>query len=374
MKKLDPFRHNSNTDSQPKPAIAVSRFRRFVLAGRRAAWWFAAKDPNVVETRCTPPTQMRYTSIGIHIGIIIPLLAFVGMNQFLKPLDLGVLGYAGSAIWAGIVPMIERSALLAQTGSTGARKWITAGVRFAGAVIVGLLISKAIIVMFFGSSIDRAIRERVDTQVAQMEKKARARNAVRKEELVEENRGLQERLDTFRAARDESERLRHAEADGQLGHPAGEAIHYTRRREAWERAAAEYDSQRTVIEPRIVLNEAEIAKLEDDVRTRALLVQEAEEQSRDFLAKQQALFSVIMGSPIVSASVSRPDNLRHAAADTKTLSEARRVRRDCRGRRNVRDGWNSAGKSSGSRLNRARAYVMGTCISVYSGWSASPAK
>lgn len=297
MRNLDPFRITSNNDPQPEPE--PSRFRRFVRFCRRAAWWAAAKDPDTVETQCTPGTQMKFTSIGIHVGVIIPALAFVGMYQFLKPLDLGALGYAGAAIWAAIVPMIERSALLAQAGATGAKKWATAGVRFAGAAIVGLLISKAIIVMFFGASIERAIRERVDTRVAQMEKKARTENTASKGELAADNQKLQERLDTYRARRDEADRLRHAEADGEMGHVKGEGIHHARRKEAWERAAAEFESERLLIEPKIQQNEVEVAGLEDNVKTRARLTQEAEEQSRDFLSKQEALFSVIWSSPIV---------------------------------------------------------------------------
>lgn len=299
MKNLDPFRITSNNDQQPANEPEPSRFSRFVRFCRRAAWWIAAKDPDTVETQCTPGTQMKFTSIGIHVGLIIPALAFVGMYQFLKPLELGVLGYFGSAVWAAIVPMIERSALLAQVGASGASKWATAGVRFAGAAIVGLLISKAIIVMFFGASIERAIRERVDTRVAQMEKKARTENTARKEELLAESKKLQDRLDSYKATRDEADRLRHAEADGEMGHEKGEGKHHARRKEAWERVAAEYESQKLLIEPKIQQNDTEIAGLEDNVKTRARVTQEAEEQSRDFLSKQEALFSVIWASPIV---------------------------------------------------------------------------
>src|SRR5439155_17907886 len=118
------------------------------------------------------------------------------------------------------------------------------------------------------------------------------------DELRAENQNLQERIDGFRAVRDEADRLRNAEADGQIaGHPAGEAQHYARRKDDWERASAEYEAQRIVLEPKITQNEAEIARLEDSVRTRALLTQQAEEQARDFLALHQALFSIVISSP-----------------------------------------------------------------------------
>src|SRR5439155_26916296 len=123
----------------------------------------------------------------------------------------GFITYIGALIWACFVPMLERFAIIFQTGASGVGKWVKAGFRFAGAAISGFLVTEAIIVLLFASTIDRGIRNRIDTQVALMEKKARVENAARRDELRAENQNLQERIDGFRAVRDEADRLRNAE-------------------------------------------------------------------------------------------------------------------------------------------------------------------
>ncbi|MFN0279196.1 MAG: DUF4407 domain-containing protein [Pyrinomonadaceae bacterium] len=294
MRNLDPFRIHDDPDRQPKSE--PSWLRQIAEAARRFAWWAAAKVPNLVA-HCSPNTQMKCTAIGVYIVVVLPILAFVAMFQFLRPLQLGIWGFVGAIAWAVFVPLLDRLVLLYQTGAKGAAKWIKAGIRFAGAGVTGLLVTEAIITLLFSFTIDRAIRARIDTQVAQTEARARVESTTRKEELLQDNASLQKRLDDFKAIRDEANRLRNAEADGQLGHAPGEAQHYNRRKGDWERASAEFEAERLIVEPKIAQNDIEIAQLEDNVKKRAQLAQEAEENSRDLLSKHQALFSIIFSSP-----------------------------------------------------------------------------
>ncbi|HRI05257.1 MAG TPA: DUF4407 domain-containing protein, partial [Pyrinomonadaceae bacterium] len=239
MKNLDPFRITPNNDQQPENEPEPSRLERFVIGLRCFIWIVAAKAPSLME-RCSKMTQMRATGTGVYLLTVTPFLAFIAMCQFLKPLQLGFLAIIFAAIWAVMVVIGDRLVLLFQTAATGYGKWVKAGFRFAGAAITGFLVTEALIVGFFSSSIDRAMRDRIDTQVAIMEKKARTENAARKDELTAENQKMQERLDSFRSTREEADRLRHAEADGLLGHPKGEDVNYARRKESWQRASEEY--------------------------------------------------------------------------------------------------------------------------------------
>lgn len=295
MKHLNPFTRTMD-EPQLEVDLEPSRIERFLTTLRWFTWIVAAKAPSLLN-RCSKGTQMRATGTGTYLLTVTPFLAFIAMCQFLKPLQLGFFAFVFAAIWAVMVVIGDRLVLLFQTGATGKAKWAKAGFRFAGAAITGFLVTEALIVGFFSSSIDRAMRGRIDTQVAITEKKARTENAARKDELTAENQKLQERLDAFRDTRDEADRLRHAEADGLLGHPKGEDVNYTRRKESWQRASDEYEGQRAELEPKITLNDNAIRELEDNAKTRARLVQEAEEQSRDFLSQHQALFGIVISSP-----------------------------------------------------------------------------
>lgn len=296
MTNLDPFRISSNQTPLDLPQSEASRWISFRRIVRRAFWSIAGKDPDIVEA-CSAGTQMRATATGIYMVTVIPILAFVAMFQFLKPLDLGVAGVAGATVWAIVMPLLDRLVLLFQTGATVAAKWIKAGFRFAGTIIMGLLVTEALIIMFFASTIDRAMRQRIDTEVSQATTQAREENAEQMNVLTAERKLLQDRLESFRSARDEADRLRHAEADGELGHARGEGIHHARRKEAWERAAAEYEVERGLIEPKILQIEQDIRKIEESAQTKIGLVQDAEERSRDFLSKHQALFAIVFSSP-----------------------------------------------------------------------------
>ncbi len=297
MKNLNPFTSINDTDPRPEPAVKRTWCLHLIAAIQSFFWWSATKSPAIMQ-RCSRHTQMKYTSVGIFMAVIIPILSWVAMSRLLTMMQFGLLVcFFGGMFWAFAVFGLDRVVLLFTTTVKSKVAWIKASFRFTMALIVSLVITEALIVLFLSGEIESALADRVEKSVAVAALKARNENEVRKTELQEENKRLQTRLEDLERARKQREDEMLCEADGTCGTgQKGERQEYERKKAAYLRAADDYAAERDVLNTKIISNEKELAGLEDDVRNRKEIKEKAEKQANGLLARHEALMGIVFNS------------------------------------------------------------------------------
>jgi hypothetical protein len=297
MNSLDPLRISSNNDSQTELDERPSTLVLIAINFQRFLWWAAGKSPAFMEL-CGVNTRMKYAAVGLFMAVVIPILSCVAMGRYLALMQLNiVICFIGGVFWAMAIFALDRVILLFTAVGNGVSKWLKAGLRFLMAFIVSFLIAEGLITLFLEGEINAALANRVESRAAAAGAKARAENETRKTELIAENSQMHGRLDASESKRTEAERMMLAEADGTDGtYVPGEGKYYERRKQAFDRASADYNAQTDALSGKIIANEKEIQTFEDDAHTRKEAKEKAEQQANGLLARHEALMSIVFGS------------------------------------------------------------------------------
>jgi len=299
-----------NFDNQPDPDETRSEYQRYARKVRHFLWWAAGRSPELMQN-CGPVTKMKATATGVFMTVVIFPLSLVAMANLLSMGQLWApFCFIGGLFWAVAVFSVDRTILVFhrntpdvhannQDGQT-TNNWKTWGkiaTRFGLAIIVSLVITEALIVTFLRGEINTNLDTKAEIAIADAEAKANSSIGDRKATLITENAGLKKHLENLQSRRNELETEMLCEADGTCGTGLrNEGPDYRRKQTAYQRAAEEYATSRGEIDGKIATNNEQLAKLEDIVQNAKKAREESEKQASGFLARHEALFSVIWKS------------------------------------------------------------------------------
>lgn len=273
-------------------AVIFGRHLRNAL--QRFFWWAAGKSTALMQM-CAESVRIKYSAIGLWLTGVVPVVAGFAMAQFLSDLHFGTLAvFFGSVFWSLTVVTLERILLTFPNGPDKLKNWLRAVPRFAIALCVSYLITETLICMAFNGEIKAEMASNVDKVVMQKGASVRAEQEARITFLTTENNRLKMKLDELYNRRIEAENAMHSEADGTGGtFVEGEGNHYQMRKDAFDRAQSEYETEKPLIEDKIKTNETELGNLDASAKLAEAEKQVVEGGANGLLAKHEALMRII---------------------------------------------------------------------------------
>jgi Domain of unknown function (DUF4407) len=272
--------------------IDETTVNKLVKKIRNFFWWSAGVVPQVLE-KCDT-NQGIYTAIGVMVCFI-AILSCISFSYFLSStFELpAFVGFLGGIVWAGLIYSLER--LVLTSLRKGETSLVTIVLRFALVIVTAFVISEPITLFIFRKEIKLELNNRNRL----METKARNEVSARFEEetniLQTANAEIQTRLDAAKSDRDAKENAVIGEVEGKSATgKTGFGIAAKQKETAFIDADAKYKDLKIESKETLNANNERLAEIRKEIIEQTKLTAEISEGADGILARQSALFTIIV--------------------------------------------------------------------------------
>lgn len=263
---------------------------------QRLFWWCAGTNISLLEQ--SRGDWHKFTAIGVFV-LLVGLLAAASGAFFLSE-SLGVPSYlaaAGGAFWGFLILSVDR--VMLTFFHKGKGEWKRALPRILLSVFISLVINDPLLLKFFSGEIDAKLYDVKYVKLRSV--RAGSDNQVRKDQLANEIKSLQDRLARLRQIKDDAEQEKEKERAGvkstNTTGRVGEGGIYTIKSQIFEAAKANYEREKPELEAQVGAKTTEFQQVEDEINKEVGSADEVESRASGVLNRQKALWVILRESP-----------------------------------------------------------------------------